>query len=161
MTASTPTATAPTTPTATAPTTRSLPNPTMVRAPPLHHQVVAAGRTQTTATTAGAAVPDYASHELSDGDAAACSAVDGSAVLRHCQRALQPLHDGGVHASTAAAAAPDARAHPLPVSDLILLARAAACSTAVPQLPSAALVSAVSVVARQRAIRMIFCEEGV
>ena len=52
MTASTPTATAPTTPTATAPTTRSPPNPTMVRAPPLHHQVVAAGRTQTTATTA-------------------------------------------------------------------------------------------------------------
>jgi hypothetical protein len=50
--ASTPTATtAPTTPTATARTTRSPPKPAMMRAPPLLHQV-AAGRTQTTATTA-------------------------------------------------------------------------------------------------------------
>jgi hypothetical protein len=51
-----------------------------------------------------AALADSASHELSDGDAAACSAVYGSAVLRHCQRALQLLHDGGVRSSTAAAA---------------------------------------------------------
>ena len=36
----------------------------------------------------GAALPDSVSHKLSDGDAAACSAVYGSAVLRHCQRAL-------------------------------------------------------------------------
>ena len=88
----------------------------------------------------GAALADSASHELSDGDAAACSAAYGSAVLRHCQRALQLLHDGGVRASTAAAAAPDARAGPFPLSDLILLARAAACSAAVPQLPTAARV---------------------
>ena len=47
----TPTSTAPTTPTATARTTRSPPKPAMMRAPPLLHQV-AAGRTQTTATTA-------------------------------------------------------------------------------------------------------------
>ena len=88
-----------------------------------------------------AALADSASHELSDGDAAACSAAYGSAVLRHCQRALQLLHDGGVHASPAAAAAPpDARAGPFPLSDLILLARAAACSAAVPQLPTAARV---------------------
>jgi hypothetical protein len=66
----------------------------------------------------GAALADSASHELSDGDAAACSAAYGSAVLRHCQRALQLLHDGGVRASTAAAAAPDARAGPFPLSDL-------------------------------------------
>ena len=44
----------------------------------------------------GAALADSASHELSDADAAACSALYGSAVLRHCQRALQMLHDGGV-----------------------------------------------------------------
>ena len=88
----------------------------------------------------GAALADSASHELSDGDAAACSAAYGSAVLRHCQRALQLLHDGGVRASAAAAAAPDARAGPFPLSDLILLARAAACSAAVPQLPTAARV---------------------
>ena len=75
-----------------------------------------------------AALADSASHELSDGDAAACSAAYGAAVLRHCQRALQLLHDGGVRASAAAAAAPDARAGPFPLSDLILLARAAACS---------------------------------
>ena len=49
----------------------------------------------------GAALADSASHELSDGDAAACSALYGSAVLRHCQRALQLLHDCGVRASTA------------------------------------------------------------
>ena len=88
----------------------------------------------------GAALADSASHELSDGDAAACSAAYGSAVLRHCKRALQLLHDGGVRASAAAAAAPDARAGPFPLSDLILLARAAACSAAVPQLPTAARV---------------------
>jgi hypothetical protein len=88
----------------------------------------------------GAALADSSSHELSDGDAAACSAAYGSAVLRHCQRALQLLHDGGVRASTAAAAAPDARAGPFPLSDLILLARAAACRAAVPQLPTAARV---------------------
>ena len=88
----------------------------------------------------GAALADSASHELSDGDAAACSAAYGSAVLRHCKRALQLLHDGGVRASAAAAAAPDARAGPFPLSDLILLARAAACSAAVPQLPTAAIV---------------------
>ena len=88
----------------------------------------------------GAALADSASHELSDGDAAACSAAYGSAVLRHCQRALQLLHDGGLRASTAVAAAPDARAGPFPLSDLILLARAAACSAAVPQLPTAARV---------------------
>ncbi len=107
----------------------------------LHHQV-AAGRTQSDNSNdgPGAALADSASHELSDGDAAACSALYGSAVLTHCQRALQLLHDGGVRASTAAAAAPHARAHPFPLSDLILLARAAACSTAVPQLPSAAFV---------------------
>jgi hypothetical protein len=46
----------------------------------------------------GAALSDSGSHELSDGDAAACSAVYGYAVLRHCQRALQ-LHDGGVRAT--------------------------------------------------------------
>jgi hypothetical protein len=40
----------------------------------------------------------------------------------------------------AAAAAPDAGAGPFPLSDLIRLARAAACSTAVSQLPSAASV---------------------
>ena len=89
---------------------------------------------------AGAALADSASHELSDGDAAACSAAYGSAVLRHCKRALQLLHDGGVRASAAAAAAPDARAGPFPLSALILLARAAACSAAVPQLPTAARV---------------------
>ena len=88
----------------------------------------------------GAALADSSSHELSDGDAAACSAAYGSAVLRHCQRALQLLHDGGVRASTAAATAPDARAGPFPLSDLILLARAAACRAAVPQLPTAARV---------------------
>ena len=86
----------------------------------------------------GAALADSSSHELSDGDAAACSAAYGSAVLHHCQRALQLLHDGGVRASTAAAAAaPDACAGPFPLSDLILLAIAAACSAAVPQLPTA------------------------
>ena len=79
----------------------------------------------------GAALADSASRELSDGDAAACSALYGSAVLRHCQRALQLLHEGGVRASTAAAAAPDARADPFPLSDLILLARAAAMFTMV------------------------------
>jgi hypothetical protein len=84
---------------------------------------------------AGAALPDSTSHELSDGDAAACSALSGPAVLTLCQRALQLLQDGGVRASTAAASA---RAHPFPLSDLILLARAAACSAAVPQLPTAA-----------------------
>ena len=61
-------------------------------------------------------------------------------MLTHCQRALQLLHDGGLRASTAAAAASDARAGLFPLSDLVLLARAAACSAAVPQLPSAALV---------------------
>ena len=135
-TATTPTSTAPTTPTATARTTRSPPNPTKVRAHPLHHQVVAlcsAGGSR------GAALADSASHEFSDGDAAAaCSALCGSAVLRRCQRALQLLlHDGGVRASTAPAAAPDARVGPFPLSDLILLARAAACSAAVPQLSTA------------------------
>jgi hypothetical protein len=49
-----------------------------------------------------------------DGDAAACSALYGSAVLTLCKRALQLLHDGGVRASTAAAAAPGARAHRFP-----------------------------------------------
>jgi hypothetical protein len=82
----------------------------------------------------GAALPDSTSRELSDGDAAACSAFYGSAVLMLCQRALQLLHDGGVRASAAAAA----RAHPFPLSYPILLARAATCSAAVPQLPTAA-----------------------
>ena len=84
----------------------------------------------------GAALADSASHELSDSDAAACSAAYGSAVLRHCQRALQLLHDGGVHASPAAAAAPpDARAGPFPLSDLILQPHAALPSHSCPLLP--------------------------
>ena len=87
----------------------------------------------------GAALSDSASHELSNTDADA-SALYGPAVLRHCQRALQLLHDGGVRSSITVAAAPDASAGPFPLSDLILLARAAACSTAVPQLPTAARV---------------------
>jgi hypothetical protein len=78
----------------------------------------------------GAALSESAPHELSDGDADACSALYGSAVLTLCQRALQLLHDGGVRASTAAAAAPGARAHPFPLTDLIMLARAAACNAA-------------------------------
>ena len=71
----------------------------------------------------GAALADSASHELSNTDAAACSALYESDVLTHFPRALQLLHDGGVRSSTAAAAAPDARAHPFRLSDLILLAR--------------------------------------
>jgi hypothetical protein len=68
----------------------------------------------------GAALSDSAPHELSHTDADACSAFYGSAVLRHCQRALQLLHDGGVRTSAAAAAAPDAGVGPFPLSDLIL-----------------------------------------
>ena len=44
----------------------------------------------------GAALADSASHELFNTDAAACSALYGYAVLTHCPRALQLLHDGGV-----------------------------------------------------------------
>ena len=101
----------------------------------------------------GAAVPDYASHELSNTDAAACSADYGHAVLRHCQRALQLLHDGGVRESTAGAAAPDARAFPL--SDLIPLARAAACSAPVPRLPTAARVRQACSLAGVQAVDVI------
>jgi hypothetical protein len=43
----------------------------------------------------GAALSDSAPHELSNTDVVVCSALYGSAVLRHCQRALQLLHDGG------------------------------------------------------------------